>query len=219
LAENGNGLEYGWTPLFGQNPDAGIAGPPGFGGVPAFGAPPALGPAPAPPRAMPTAVRPPPIAQADPVPLRPASPMTYAGYGGFGADAPPAPAPPPATPLENGHTLGLAILASGVGGAVGAKYGGLFGGAAGVLYGGALTNLIRAARSVVRGTPEADKEAAISATWAVISAGIATYIWVKSPGMKMRSARNPDDEDDEGGEDEPDEDPEPEPEPDEGDED
>jgi hypothetical protein len=85
---------------------------------------------------------------------------------------------------ENGHTLGLALLLVGVGSAIGVKYGGLFGGTAGAVYGGSAVNAIRAARSVTLGTPDADKEAMVSATYAVIGASFATWLIWKSSQRK-----------------------------------
>jgi hypothetical protein len=119
-------------------------------------------------------------------------PIGYAGYGpAMGADPP--------VPLENGHTLGLALLLSGVGSLVGLHYGGLYGGAAGVLYGGATVNAVRAGRNLLAGTPEADHEAAVSGTYAVLCAGLASWIlWRTLPQRKLRHAvRNPE-PDDEG---------------------
>jgi hypothetical protein len=79
-------------------------------------------------------------------------------------------------PARTSTMLGVALLAVGVGGVVGAKVGGLFGGLAGVLYGGASVNAIRAMRSLVDGSSESDQEAAVSGTFAVLGAGVATYV-------------------------------------------
>jgi hypothetical protein len=108
--------------------------------------------------------------------LAPSSPEA-APVNGFGANLVP----------ENGHTLGLALLLVGVGSAIGVKYGGVFGGVAGAVYGGSTVNGIRAARAVVQGTPEADKEAMVSATYAVIGAGFATWLVWKSTQRKKAS--------------------------------
>jgi hypothetical protein len=96
-------------------------------------------------------------------------------------------------PVENGHTLGLALLMSGVGSLVGLHYAGLYGGAAGVLYGGATVNAVRAGRNLLAGTPEADHEAAVSGTYAVLCAGLASWIlWKTLPQRKARHAvKNP----------------------------
>jgi hypothetical protein len=113
----------------------------------------------------------------------------------------PLPAPPPGMPSsgaapaptsglgatvisENGHTLGLALLLVGVGGAIGVKYGGLFGGSAGAVYGGSAVNAIRAARAVMQGTPEADREALVSASYAVVGIGFATWLVWKTGDRK-----------------------------------
>jgi hypothetical protein len=100
-----------------------------------------------------------------------------APVNGFGANLVP----------ENGHTLGLALLLVGVGSAIGVRYGGVFGGVAGAVYGGSTVNAIRAGRAVVQGTPEADKEAMVSATYAVIGAGFATWLVWKSTQRKKAS--------------------------------
>jgi len=204
LAESDGNVEYGWAPIFGENPDAGFTGL----GAPSLLGPPQFAP---PPRQMAPVVRPPPIVQSEPPPFRPAPLQAYGGMGDFGAAAPAPPVATPPVPEENGHTLGLAILLTGIGGAIGGKYAGLFGGAAGALYGGAAMNAIRAGRNIVRGTPEADKEAMVSATWAIISAGVATYIWVKAEGKggkggKKKGHKNPDEDDAESDDEGPDED-------------
>jgi hypothetical protein len=111
---------------------------------------------------------------APPGALPPAAPAAVSGALGV------VPATGP-VPAENGHTLGLALLLVGIGSAVGVKYGGLFGGAAGAMYGGSAVNAIRAARCVIQGTPQADKEAAVSATYAVLGAAVASYlVWQTS---------------------------------------
>ena len=79
-------------------------------------------------------------------------------------------------PTRTSAALGLSLLLVGVGAAVGAKYRGMFGGIAGGLYGGALINGIRAVRSLTDGAPASDSEAAISGTYALLGAGVATYV-------------------------------------------
>jgi hypothetical protein len=88
--------------------------------------------------------------------------------------------PLPPTALENGHTLGLAVLLSGIGSAAGLVYGGLFGGIAGGLAGGSAVNLLRAYRHVVKGTPEDDREATISATYGVLGLGASLFLFYKA---------------------------------------
>ena len=90
-------------------------------------------------------------------------------------------------PLENGHTLGLALLLVSAGTAVGLSYGGMFGGVAGGLYGGSVINAIRAARCVTHGTAQSDHEALVSGTYAVACAGLATYLLYRT-----RTKQNPD---------------------------
>jgi hypothetical protein len=85
--------------------------------------------------------------------------------------------PPERIPQDNAHTLGLGLLLVGVGSAIGAKYGGgMFGGLSGGLYGGSIMNLARAARAVTIGTPEADREAVVSGTYAVLGGALASYL-------------------------------------------
>lgn len=92
------------------------------------------------------------------------------------------PPPPQSVPQENGHSLGLTLLILSIGSAVGVQYGGVWGGVAGALYGGAAVNLIRSARCATHGTPESDKEAIVSGTYAVVSGGIASYLLWKTKG-------------------------------------
>lgn len=86
--------------------------------------------------------------------------------------------------LEQAHMLGLALIAVGAGAYAGARYAGVFGGIAGSLFGGAAVNAIRAARSVSRGSPDADHEAIVSGTFALAGAGLASYILWKAKGDK-----------------------------------
>jgi hypothetical protein len=81
------------------------------------------------------------------------------------------------------HARPSALLV-GVGGAIGIKYGGLFGGSAGAIYGGSAVNAIRAARAVMQGTPEADREALVSASYAVVGIGFATWLVWKTGDRK-----------------------------------
>jgi hypothetical protein len=106
---------------------------------------------------------------------------------GFGIEtAAPAAAPPP----ETSHSLGLALLLVTVGAGVGLKLGGAMGGVAGGLYGGSLVNAIRAARCVTHGVPDSDKEAMRSGTWALVGAGLASYlVYMESKKKKPARAR------------------------------
>jgi hypothetical protein len=83
------------------------------------------------------------------------------------------------TPVEDGHTLGLAILLTGIGSALGVVYGGVFGGIGGGLVGGSIVNGIRAWRNVKKGTSDGDREAIVSGTYAVLGAGAAVYLLYK----------------------------------------
>ncbi|MBW2672289.1 MAG: hypothetical protein JRD89_02585 [Deltaproteobacteria bacterium] len=70
-----------------------------------------------------------------------------------------------------GHLLGFSTLAVSIGAIAGTRYGGMYGGVAGSLFGGALVNIYRAVRFAMDGSPEADREAAISGTYALAAAG------------------------------------------------
>ena len=106
---------------------------------------------------------PPPLA----APLMAPTPAYYGAASGFGA---------PEAPTEGAHMLGLSLLLVGIGAAIGVGYGGLFGGVAGSMYGGATVNAIRATRHVMRGGAGDDREAAVSGTYAVLGAGVASYL-------------------------------------------
>lgn len=74
------------------------------------------------------------------------------------------------------HTLGLSLVLVPAVGAVGLYYGGPFGGVAGIFMGGAAVNAYRAARSVTQGSPEGDREAMISGTYAVLGLAVGGYL-------------------------------------------
>ena len=82
-------------------------------------------------------------------------------------------------PQEGSHTLGLAVLVAGVGAVVGWRFGGAFGSLAGGLIGGSVVNGWRALRYYQEGTDEGDKEAAVSATYAALTAALSGYVIVK----------------------------------------
>jgi hypothetical protein len=130
-------------------------------------------------------------------------------YFGPSLGADPAPAVPVVT--ENGHSLGLALLLVTVGTGVGLKLGGTMGGVSGGLFGGAAVNAIRAARCVTKGTPEADKEALVSGTWALIAAGLGGFLTYKEQQgkkgkpTKAHANRNAEAEGEDGPDDDPDE--------------
>jgi hypothetical protein len=174
----------------------------GFDGLPIPGVPPAAQPQalqrPAPPQLPPA---PDPRHAPGPIIDRPAverSPYNYAiepglplaAQSGYGADV----ATVPATPPETSHSLGLTLLLVAVGGGVGLKLGGGMGGVAGTLYGGALANAIRAARCVTHGTGDGDKEALRSSTWALVGAGIASYLVYRESQKKKPARRNADED-------------------------
>jgi len=125
---------------------------------------------------------PPPMPQPQPVravegPMQPPMPpMPY-----FGPMQPPQPVRAvngmgDAASLQTRHTLGLSLFLVPLVGAGGLYAGGPFGGVAGVFLGGALVNAYRAVRNVTAGNPDADREAMISGTYAVLGAAVGGYI-------------------------------------------
>jgi hypothetical protein len=132
----------------------------------------------------------------------------------LGADAPTTPVVAP----ENGHSLGLALLLVTVGAGVGLKMGGTMGGVSGGLFGGAAVNAFRAARCVTQGTKDADKEALVSGTWAIVAAALGGYLAYQehkkaSPALAKRNKSEEPEEPEEDEPDEPEGDDEPEEEP------
>lgn len=133
------------------------------------------------------------------VPMTPGSyvPMTTVSAGqhggrqrSFGATEP------------GSHMLGIALGAVAIGAVVGWKYAGPLGGLAGGLLGGAAVNGFRAAKSITHGTPDSDKEAAVSGTYAVAGAGAAIYLLYRATNTKASAflkngSDEPEEEDDE----------------------
>ena len=78
---------------------------------------------------------------------------------------------------ESAHMLGLSTVMLATGAVVGIRFGGFYGGVAGSLFGGAAMNAIRAYRTSTSGTPDGKKEALISGTYAIVSAGLGGYLW------------------------------------------
>lgn len=76
--------------------------------------------------------------------------------------------------------LGFGLIASSLGAVAGLRIGGVYGGVAGTLFAGSAVNLYRAAIHGSRRTPEGDREAAISATYGLIAAGLGGYISYKT---------------------------------------
>jgi hypothetical protein len=86
--------------------------------------------------------------------------------------------------LSPSLTLGMSLVIVGLGSAIGAARGGIFTAIAGGLYGGAAVNAYRAA--VI--AKEDRQEATVSATFAILGAGVATYlVWKQS--QEKREAR------------------------------
>jgi len=97
--------------------------------------------------------------------------------------------------LSTGNLLGLGILLPTAGLLVGLKYDGFYGGLGGSLAAGSLINVYRSVKYMLRGTPEDDKEAIISGTYAAIGLGVSTWLILK--GLKAKKAnKNEDDESD-----------------------
>jgi hypothetical protein len=128
----------------------------------------------------------------------PGGPVNHQGYGDDSTPAPGAPVEAPA-PTSSGM-LGTALLLVVGGGVVGWKYGGgVFGALAGALAGGALINGYRAAKNVTQGLPDTDREAAVSATYAVVGGGAALFLLyqAKKDGRRhKKNASSKDDDDD-----------------------
>jgi hypothetical protein len=89
-----------------------------------------------------------------------------------------------------GHLLGFSTLAVSIGAIVGTRYGGMYGGVAGSLFGGAVVNIYRAVRFAMEGSPEADKEAIVSGTYALAAAGFGGAVIYKLD-RGARARRNP----------------------------
>lgn len=172
----------------------------------AMASPPQAASAPSPPLLPPAAHHAPP-----PPPQRGAPVAPYAGpppmlqpMGPYGA-TPFAPAP------GEGHNLGVQLIVLGLGTAGGAllahqQRGSVtMGSIAGSFAAGAAVNLFRAWSHWRQGTPDGDREAAISGTYGVIAGGLAGFFWWKFVASETRPSRaavpNPDDGDEDEDED------------------
>lgn len=87
------------------------------------------------------------------------------------------------------HNLGASLLAVGVGGAVGGRYGGWAGAGAGVLFAGAALNALRAFSAYKDGSEAGDKEGRVSALYSIVGAGGGALLWSKYATKRM--AHNP----------------------------
>ncbi len=86
-----------------------------------------------------------------------------------------------ATDISTGsNMLGLSLVAIAAGGATGGYFGGMWGALAGILYGGAAVNTLVAGQSVLRGDAASDSEAMKRGTFAVVGAGLATFVLYKT---------------------------------------
>lgn len=91
---------------------------------------------------------------------------------------------------EQTHILGITTVMVATGTLVGVRYGGLYGSVAGGLYGGAAVNAFRAIKLTVqaRGDEELRREALLSATYAIVVGGLATWLaWHGRKEMKHAS--------------------------------
>jgi hypothetical protein len=87
-------------------------------------------------------------------------------------------------------TLGFTLVAAVGGAAAGGYYGGAWGALAGSLFGGAAVSAYRAMSHVKDGTPDADKEAITSGTYAVGAGVIGGVIWAKLVEPRERMTAN-----------------------------
>jgi len=89
-----------------------------------------------------------------------------------------------------GHMLGFSTIAVAMGAVVGTRYGGMYGGIAGSLFGGSLVNVYRSVRFAIEGNKDADREAIISGTYALVAAGFGGVVLYKLD-KKGRAKKNP----------------------------
>jgi hypothetical protein len=133
----------------------------------------------------------------------PGGPINRQAYGDDITTAVPGGQVQPAAPASSGM-LGTALVLIAAGAVVGWKYGGgVFGALAGGLAGGALVNGYRAAKNVTQGLPQTDREAAVSATYAVVGGGAALFLLYQAKKDK-RLKKNASSKDDEAEPNEPD---------------
>lgn len=78
--------------------------------------------------------------------------------------------------LQRGHLLGVSTVAAGLGAVLGMRFGGIYGTIAGTLFAGSAVNGYRAALYGIQGDPVGKREAMISGTYALISAGLGGYL-------------------------------------------
>jgi len=115
-------------------------------------------------------------------PFVPAQPMAARFLPGAAPTAMMRPRPAPAVAMGRpddeigGHLLGVSTVLVGVGSLLGIRFGGLYGGVAGALFGGAAVNAYRAIKHALAGSPEADREALISGTYALVAGGLGGYV-------------------------------------------
>lgn len=147
-----------------------VAGAPMPPGVMPQHQPPAPPPMQQPPMPQPVRAVEGPVPQMQPMPPMPYYPMQppqpVRAVNGMGD----------AASLQTRHTLGLSLVLVPLVGLAGLYYGGPFGGAAGVFLGGSAVNAYRAARNVTQGSPDSDREAMVSGTYAVLGAAVGGYI-------------------------------------------
>ena len=105
--------------------------------------------------------------------------------------------PPPMGALDQrSNTLGLSILGMAAGALIGSYYGGVFGGIAGSLFFGSGINAVKAFSAYKQGTPDAEKEAKVSGTYAVAAGALGGLVWYKlvsrdhQPGWRTAAKPN-----------------------------
>lgn len=99
-------------------------------------------------------------------------------------------------PSDGTNSLGASLLAVGVGGALGGKYGGWAGAGAGILFAGAAINALRAVKGYKGGSDEGNKEGRVSAFYTLVGAGAGGLLWYKYADKKKMTRNPADDTDD-----------------------
>jgi hypothetical protein len=83
---------------------------------------------------------------------------------------------PAGMPHERAHMLGMSTIAVGVGTVMGMRWGGVYGALSGSLFAGAAVNAYRALQYGMNGDAHSSREAAVSGSYAVATALLASYL-------------------------------------------
>jgi hypothetical protein len=110
-----------------------------------------------------------------PRPMMPRMPARSVGAADIGYQPPSSEASNLDT-AQRGHMLGVSTVAAGLGAVLGMRFGGIYGTIAGTLFAGSAINGYRAALYGIQGDPVGKREAMISGTYALISAGLGGYL-------------------------------------------